>query len=89
MDYFFIFRHDCLEEANDGRQLNSLDAELLRPGGPYPNEERYTFNNLTQGESFSQAIAEIMKVVHKLALNFTNVQFVSENTELFTSILPQ
>lgn len=36
MDYFFILRHECLEEANEGRQLKFLEGELLRIGGlPY------------------------------------------------------
>lgn len=90
MDYFLIFQHKCLEEPNEGKQLNNLEVELFKLDGTgYGNINSFSFSDLTRGESFREAILKMIKTINELALNFTNVQLISENNELFTSILPQ
>ena len=90
MDNLFIFRHQCLQEANEGRQLDTLEGELVKNDGvPTMEGVRYSYSNLAAGDNFKLSIFEITGVINKLALEFINVQLVSEDTELFTSVLPQ
>lgn len=86
MDCFFIFKHHCLQEANEGRQLDSLEAELIKMNGVL---NRFAYSSLATGDNFKVAILELTTAINTLALEFSNVQLVSEDCELFTSVLPQ
>jgi len=67
-----------------------LDVELLKLEEQLGTSKfKITFNTLTFGHNFREAILTILKQINELTINFTNVQLVSEDCELFTSILPQ
>lgn len=48
-----------------------------------------SFPSLTVGVNFREAMVTICRRINELAVSFTNVRLVSEDSELFTNILPQ
>jgi hypothetical protein len=90
MDCFLICSYTCLEEAREGRQLDQLAIELVRLEEQADEVEvRREFTNLAEGQSFREALAEILQLLTAKALQFVNVQCVGSSPELFAVLLPQ
>ena len=90
MDYFLVFSYSCQGEMGQDKQLIRLAYELVRPSmREEAVGERREFDQLETGDCFRMAMLEIVGLVNQLALEFINVQFVAENAQLFTAILPR
>lgn len=90
MDYFLILRFGVVEGQGTERQLDWLEAELVKQEDErYSNATKFHFTNLTFANNFKEAVATILRKIHEIALNFTNIQLVSDQPELFTHLLPQ
>lgn len=90
MDYFLLLRFGVVEGEGQERQLDWLEAELLKQEDErYSNATKFHFTNLTFANNFREAIATLLRKIHEISLSFTNIQLVSDQPELFTQLLPQ
>ena len=80
MDYFLILSHTCQEQQNQSKPLATLTIELVDPHQSIdiPADTR-TFNGLTEDAYFRTAIQSILNLIHKITLEFNNVQLVADN----------
>ena len=90
MDYFLLLRFTCLPEPIEGRCIETLETELMKPEAT-PNQpvDRKIYGSLSFGDNFKTAVSHITRQINDLALTFINVKLVSDDMGLFTKVLPQ